>query len=857
MSAPWRPLASILLFCAVAARVGAGGSGLNVAVVVNQNSTNSVQLGNYYCEQRQVPPQNVLRANWSGGNIQWLTSDFQSVIVNPMLAMLSARQLTSQIDYVLLSMDFPYRVTATNGVNSTTAALFYGFVPDGLAPGPGLPTSCSLPAASTNLYAGSEYLFRSVGPGTSQTNFLVAMLTCSNLAQAKQIVDHGVACDGAFPAQTVYLAKSTDQIRNLRYSAFDNAIFNTRLRGNYSMVRTNADPSYSFGYVLGLQSGAGRSDLIGSTTFAPGALADDLTSFSGFIFDDPGQIDILELLNLGAVGSYGTVVEPCNVVAKFPSPQNYFYQARGFTMAECYYLSVTNPFQGLLVGEPLAAPFAVVPSATWNNLPANSLLSGMTNLSLQFTATDASHPVQQVDLFVDGTFARTLTNIAPRQNNVLNVTLRGQPMSYTVPASATIRSVTAGLTNVLNAFANTNVTKVSAFAHGDRIELQSFDPNQPGAQIPISASSSSSLALTTFITASRASFLDTIAYPIRTFTVYYAPPTNSYLRLSVTKTNGAVVTVAVTNNVSGTTISGLTQQLVNLINATNALQGSDGVAAEDFINYDGNAPPAARFNLRARSAGRLAAQIQATFSGSTDFYFQPSGTQKLDQNLSDLQPRNHLYITAGVTNLPLTFAFNTTTQADGYHELTAVAYEGSHVRTQKRVAQTVRIQNTALSATFTTLVGDTNTAREAILQFSVVANTNNISNIELFSTGGLLTNVLNQSSAVFSVAGSYLDVGVHPFYAVVTASNGKQYRTETKWIRLVGADTPFTVSLAAPPPKLSWPAAAGRSYDILSTTNLASALQPRASITPSNCAAQWTETNTAAPRRYYRVRSSN
>ena len=46
----------------------AGGSGLNVVVVVNQNSSNSVQLGNYYREQRHVPPQNFLRINWPGTN---------------------------------------------------------------------------------------------------------------------------------------------------------------------------------------------------------------------------------------------------------------------------------------------------------------------------------------------------------------------------------------------------------------------------------------------------------------------------------------------------------------------------------------------------------------------------------------------------------------------------------------------------------------------------------------------------------------------------------------------------------------------------------------------------------------------
>ena len=172
------------------------------------------------------------------------------------------------------------------------------------------------------------------------------------------------------------------------------------------------------------------------------------------------------------------------------------------------------------------------------------------------------------------------------------------------------------------------------------------------------------------------------------------------------------------------------------------------------------------------------------------------------------------------------------------------------------MAQTVRIQNTALAAVFTTLVGDTNTALEATLQFSVVANMNNISKIELFSTGGSLTNVLNQSSAVFAVAGTSLGLGLHPFYAIVTASSGIQYRTETKWIRLVGADSPFPVSIAAPPPRLAWPAAAGRGYDILSTTSPGAAFQTTASVTPSNSAAQWTDTNAAVPQRFYRVRTS-
>ncbi len=35
---------------------------------------------------------------------------------------------------------------------------------------------------------------------------------------------------------------------------------------------------------------------------------------------------------------------------KFPDPVDYFYQARGFTLAEAYYQSLLNPFEGLFLG---------------------------------------------------------------------------------------------------------------------------------------------------------------------------------------------------------------------------------------------------------------------------------------------------------------------------------------------------------------------------------------------------------------------------------------------------------------------------------------------------------------------------
>jgi len=842
------------VFFASAVGLFAGGSGLNVVVVVNQNSTNSVQLGNYYCERRCVPPQNLLRINWTGGNTIWTRPDFETNLLDPLVSMLASRGLTNQVDYVVLSMDIPYRVMADEGINSTTAALFYGFktddcsnnCPEGIA-------GCNLPAASSNAYAGSEGIFRRTPPIAAGSNsWLVTMITSGDLTSAKAIIDRGVASDGAFPTQSVWLAKTTDLIRSIRYLEFDNAIFDTRVTGDLSIQRTNLDSPYGLTNLLGYQTGLAGFTIL-SNAFVPGAMADSLTSFAGILYEDYGQTTLLAFMDAGASGSYGTVVEPCAYPQKFPSPQDYFYQVRGFSLAECYYLSLANPYQGLVVGEPLAAPFARPPVGAWVNLPANSVLSGIINLTLQCAAGAANRPVQQVDLFVDGTWLQTLTNIPPVAGNQLYVTINGCTTNYTVSTNATIKSVASDLANVLNQPAYVQPSKAQAVGCGDRIGLQSTDTGTPGGQIPVMVSNSigTAAALTTCIRSSQASFLDSIAHGLRNFVIRNSPSTNDYLQITVSKTNGTEVTLSVTNPPGNTSTPVLIQSLISAINTNAGLMAADGLAAE-MVYQD---PPinGDEFNLYAQTAGWPASQIQATLSGSADLDISPAGAQALNQNLSDLQPRNHLYLMAGVTDLSLTFPLDTTTLSDGSHELAAVVYEGSHVRTQTRVTQNVRVQNTPLNATFTTLAGASNTVLNFTLLFSVAANTNTISTIELFTTGGSAGVVSGLQSATFAVAATNLGIGLHPFYTVVTRNDGKQYRTETKWIRIGGSEPPFGLTLTALPPAISWPATAGRLYQVLNATNITDTFQVHATVMLSNSPGLWIDTITGMPQQFYRV----
>jgi uncharacterized protein (TIGR03790 family) len=724
------------LILAGATSVQAGGSGLNVAVVVNQASSNSLALGNYYAERRGVPPQNIVRVNWPSGNIQWTTDHFTNTLLNPLLYALAERGISNQIEFVLLSMDLPYRVTGI-GYASTTASLFYDFKPD-----PRDPFSCPLATNSANSYFATEEIFRLAEPDTAQGfSFLTTMITGETLDFAKRVVDSGVEADETLPTNRIVLQQTSDSARSVRHTNFDHAIFELRVRGGVTALRTNSDVTTDWTNLLGFETGLDVFSLT-NTTFVPGALADHLTSFGGYIFEGGnGQTTLLEFLRAGAAGSYGAVVEPCAYVEKFPLPLAHFYQTRGFTLAESYLMSLANPYHGLIVGDPLSAPFRRSAQLNWSGAATNATLSGTTNLTLTALSTNVARPIQQLDLFVDGKFFTTLTNIAPAAGNIINATIKGRSMNYTVPGGATIKSVAAGMTAVINQNANVIQTGVRGAAIGDRVRLRAIAAVTAGSTLTttVSSSQNTGAALTTFITASRSNFLDSVA-------------------------------------------------------------------------------------------------------------------EELDPN--DQAARNHLYLSVGATNLVHSFALDTAQLTDGFHELTAVAYEGTHVRTQTRATLPVLVRNTPLNATLTLTGADALTAVETNFTVQVAANTNTVTLIELFSTGGRLAAATNQSSATFTVSGAYLGIGRHPLYAVVTVP-GAQFRTTNAVVRVTGVEPEIHASLLTyAPPTVAWPGVTGRRYQILSTDDAAASYLPRDTVIASNSVLNlWTDplAPTTITQRFYRV----
>ncbi len=370
--------------------------------------------------------------------------------------------------------------------------------------------------------------------------------------------------------------------------------------------------------------------------------------------------------------------------------------------------------------------------------------------------------------------------------------------------------------------------------------------------VSVTAAPGSAPYLSTWLTTARSTFLDSSAVGFLGLEVRNTPTVGDWVLIDFLKTNRVPVRIGVTNTTSGTTMAALAQAAINRINTDPALQSGDGVKAGDLYASS----TVEQFFLYARTPGWPAAQIEVALTASSNLLAAPAGTNALEDNLSDLQPRNHLYLSEGITNLPVNFMLDTTQFEDGYHELTAVAYEGTSVRTQTRSSRPVRFENTSLSADLTTLLGGTNSDLSAQLLFSIAANTSDLSSIELFGTGGSLGLVTNQPTALFSVAGTNLGLGLHPFYAIVTAGGGERYRTANVMIRFIGAEPPFSVALV-PPVTLSWPSTAGRTYDLLAATNITGPFEPIATLVPSNSVAQWIDTNSPAVSRFYRIRSSN
>jgi uncharacterized protein (TIGR03790 family) len=305
----------------------------HLAVIVNDADPVSRRIADYYVIRRHIPARNVIHVDFEPGSSVMRPEDFRTL-----MAKVDA-QTPATVQAYVLTWAAPYRV----GCMSITTAFAAGFDQDFCVQG------CKPTRTSPYFDSDSRQPFGDFGWRPA------IMLAGEDFESVRALIDRGVAADNTQPAGTAYLVSTTDPARNTRARFYPGIQMMQSDRFKLELIRRNTlkdRPDVMF-YFTGLATVTG----IDSNRYLPGAIADHLTSAGGQLTDSR-QMSSLRWIEAGATGSYGSVVEPCAFVQKFPRPNIVIDRyLNGETLIEAYWKSVEWPGQGVFIGEPLAAPF--------------------------------------------------------------------------------------------------------------------------------------------------------------------------------------------------------------------------------------------------------------------------------------------------------------------------------------------------------------------------------------------------------------------------------------------------------------------------------------------------------------------
>jgi len=316
-----------------------------VAVLINDGDQQSIVAAQHFQLRHAIPDANMIHLRLpitpiSGANYAISAQEF-----SVLKAQVDA-QLGPNIQAYAITWTQPYMVLGGSaGAVGITSAFTYGYD--------------SAAARSSRYFNSATYY-----PYTDFHIRPAMMLAGYTPQDIVSLIDRGASAQNILPTGNGYFIRTTDARRSdPRYGAFRAVLGEWNHRDGLNMTfidnsaGTGRDYIENTPHVLFYQTGLERVPAINTNQYVPGALADHLTSFGGDLLA-PSQMSILDWIRAGATASYGTVTEPTANPSKFPQPavlvSQYFY---GNTALEAYNKSVLVPYQGVIVGEPLARPF--------------------------------------------------------------------------------------------------------------------------------------------------------------------------------------------------------------------------------------------------------------------------------------------------------------------------------------------------------------------------------------------------------------------------------------------------------------------------------------------------------------------
>ena len=261
-----------------------------------------------------------------------------------------------------------------------------------------------------SFWANNGWPNRSGKQGQRYTLSTVLALTGENqssISASLARLESSAKADGTNPAGLVYFADHKNVRSRTRKHQFKSAAAELKSLGREVSIGGGIYPKYKQ-RVMGVTLGSTKFDWKKSSSrFLPGAIGDNFTSYGGW-WQKTQQTQLSEFLDAGAAGASGTVCEPYAIAAKFPTARWHAHYARGCTLAESYYQSVSGPFQLLIVGDPLCCPFGDFPKFTVQGLKPDEIVNQ--DFKLEIHAADEGPAIRSYGLYYDGVFSATIKN---------------------------------------------------------------------------------------------------------------------------------------------------------------------------------------------------------------------------------------------------------------------------------------------------------------------------------------------------------------------------------------------------------------------------------------------------------------
>jgi uncharacterized protein (TIGR03790 family) len=357
----------ILALVFIAASVAVGQDGHNVLVVINDNSSLSRSIGDYYARRRSIPQSNLCHIR-AADQEEISRDQYTREVAAPIGAFLRKSGLAEQILYIVTTMGVPLKIGGSSGMDGDSAAvdseltLLYSDMKRGVPH----PIKGSLP----NPFFGKKDV---AFTHARFPMYLVTRLAAYDFEGVKAIIDRSLlaANKGKFVIDEKDSGEhSADEW--LRSAAVflpkDRVVFDETTKVIY-------DQTDVIGYAGWGSNDTNRHRRFLGFHWLPGAIATEFVSSDGRTFKKPPdswnlgkdwttpsglfagspQSMTADFLLEGATGASGHVYEP--YLAQTPHPEILlpaYYKGRN--LAESYYLAIRSlSWQNIVVGDPLCS----------------------------------------------------------------------------------------------------------------------------------------------------------------------------------------------------------------------------------------------------------------------------------------------------------------------------------------------------------------------------------------------------------------------------------------------------------------------------------------------------------------------